>query len=291
MEKTKLLVSFSGGETSAFMAWWLKKHKSKEYDMIFVFANTGQEREETLQFVNWCDKQFELNIYWIETYVWHGERKGSGYSNTTYKLAKRDGEPFEAMIKKYGIPNTAYPHCTRELKTNPIHALAKALGWKDYYTAIGIRVDEIDRLDKNRVEKRFIYPLAQKEFIPMTKPKINFWWKNQPFKLPLKGYQGNCITCWKKSDRKLYTIAQESERNFVFMGAMEAKYGKFIPPTRIEKAEKEGRTIELPITFFRRNRSAIDICNESRSFEGAVIDDALDTDESCEVHAECTNEN
>ena len=49
--KQKLLVSFSGGETSAFMAQWLWKHKQDEYDMIFVFANTGQENEETLQII------------------------------------------------------------------------------------------------------------------------------------------------------------------------------------------------------------------------------------------------
>ena len=47
----RLLVSFSGGETSAFMAQWLWRHKRDQYDMVFVFANTGQENEETLDFV------------------------------------------------------------------------------------------------------------------------------------------------------------------------------------------------------------------------------------------------
>ena len=41
MIKKKLLVSFSGGETSAYMAQWLKANKSNEFEMIFVFANTG----------------------------------------------------------------------------------------------------------------------------------------------------------------------------------------------------------------------------------------------------------
>ena len=32
--KKKLLVSFSGGETSAFMAHWLWKNKQDEFDMV-----------------------------------------------------------------------------------------------------------------------------------------------------------------------------------------------------------------------------------------------------------------
>jgi hypothetical protein len=41
MKKKKLNVSFSGGETSAFMAQWLWQNKRDEYDMLFLFANTG----------------------------------------------------------------------------------------------------------------------------------------------------------------------------------------------------------------------------------------------------------
>ena len=52
MVKKKLLVTFSGGETSAFMSYWLHKHKRDEYEIVFVFANTGMESNETLLFIS-----------------------------------------------------------------------------------------------------------------------------------------------------------------------------------------------------------------------------------------------
>jgi hypothetical protein len=286
-EKKKLLVSFSGGETSAYMAQWLWNHKRDEFDMVFVFANTGQENEETLLFVEKCSKQFGFPVHWVEAVVHHGKRKGTTHKVVDFKTASRKGEPFEEIITKYGIPNQSFPHCTREIKLNPITSFTKEyFRTRKYYTAIGIRIDEADRMNSKAKERRLIYPLISKDYIPMTKPKINFWWKQQPFRLQLKGYQGNCKTCWKKSDKKLFLIANENPEWFEFMEMMEHKY------PRIGAEFKKDET-RIDRVFFRKNRSAKEIKTEAEGFEGKVLDDSdvYDMDlvggESCEVWSSC----
>jgi 3'-phosphoadenosine 5'-phosphosulfate sulfotransferase (PAPS reductase)/FAD synthetase len=68
MKNKNLLVSFSGGETSAFMSQWIKNNlEYKIYDTVkYVFANTGLENEETLEFVEQVDEYFKLGVEWIE---------------------------------------------------------------------------------------------------------------------------------------------------------------------------------------------------------------------------------
>lgn len=301
--KQKVLISFSGGETSAFMSQWLWRHKQDEYEMIFVFANTGQENEETLRFVEHCSRYFKFPVVWVEANVTFADRIGTTHKIVDYFSASRDGQPFEDIISKYGIPNMAMPHCTRELKQNPIKSYAKSLGWKDYYTAIGIRIDEGSRMNEKWIEKKFMYPLISKEFMPMTKPAINFFWKNMPFRLNLKGYQGNCVTCWKKGHPKLYQIARENEAAFNFFGKMELRYDKFTPESRVKKMAERGEIPIYPIRFFRGNKSVQDIIEESKTNLKPIIDDAMvfpepnlfeDYDlqggESCEVFSECPND-
>lgn len=293
-----LLVSFSGGETSAFMAQWLKKHyRELGYkNIVFVFANTGLENEQTLEFVDKCDNYFNLKLHWIEAFVWKQHRKGTTYSITDFTHAKRKGEPFEEMISKYGIPNQANPQCTRELKGAPIKAFGKVwFNGEKYHTAIGIRNDEADRMDAKAKKKGFIYPLINSKMIPSNKPMINIYWRSMPFRLELKGYQGNCKTCWKKADKKLYQIAKENPSAFDFMNRMEQKYGNYFPPQRIKKWLSEGKEIPKNITFFRNNRSALQIFEEAKEWNGKIKNDAdvytyqLDLlgGESCEVFSEC----
>ena len=105
--KSKLLVcTFSGGRTSAFMGLMLKDFpKYKDFEKLFVFANTGKEKEETLEFIDRCDKEWNLGVVWLEAKVIKEKGVGTSYKVVNYKTASRDGKPFEDMLKKYPLPN------------------------------------------------------------------------------------------------------------------------------------------------------------------------------------------
>lgn len=293
-----MLISFSGGETSAYMLYYLTNlwEERHNWEFVIVFANTGEENEETLQFVRDCGELFNCEIVWVEADVNEQLGEGTRHKIVTFETASRNGEPFEDVIKKYGIPNQAFPHCNREMKLKPIHSYIKyELGIKDYYTAIGIRYDEIDRMVADRKKNKIIYPLI--EYKKMTKQKINFWWSQQPFRLNLKGYQGNCKTCWKKSFRNLYQIAKETPQYFNFFKKMETKYSLITPQGREIQYDEDGNV--KPYNFFRGNKSVEDIFKSAEGFNGMVRDshgdlnyqldmfDDIDDVESCDIFSNC----
>jgi 3'-phosphoadenosine 5'-phosphosulfate sulfotransferase (PAPS reductase)/FAD synthetase len=281
---SKLLVSFSGGETSAYMIEYIKQNLS--YDQVeYVFTNTGLEHEKTLEFVQKVAKYHKIKVHWIESVVYPG-RKGCGFKIVDFETAARNGEPFEESIKKYGIPNASFPHCTRDLKVEPMRRFVKGcLGWTDHETAIGIRADEWDRASAQAEKYRLIYPLID----TVTKQMVNQYWDKMPFRLEIPGYVGNCTGCWKKTDRKLAQIAIEEPQAFDFFREMEAKYENFVPPS-----QAKGRT--TPIRFYRQNRTVDEVTTprsnhqplfdeRQKGLESLPLMDLLNScSDSCEVY-------
>jgi hypothetical protein len=282
-----LLLSFSGGKTSAYMTKWMIENKKHEYDDIkILFANTGQENEKTLEFVDRCDKEWNLGVIWIEADINPEFGKGTSAKIVTFETASRNGDPFESMCKKYGIPNPASPFCTRELKLQPITSYLRSIGWKkgNYHTAIGIRFDEMDRVSAKMNENLIIYPLI--EYKKVTKEMISIWWDKQPFNLGLREHEGNCKWCWKKSKRKLLTLAKETPDIFEFPLRMEKLYGR-----------NGNHTDDESRKFFRNRQSTTDILEESKqpfipfvekSINFSLFDAEMDApggcSESCEVY-------
>lgn len=252
--REKILVSFSAGETSAYMCHLLKENYSDKYEFVFVFANVGEEHEETLIFADKCDKYFGLNLVWVEPKIIHEVGKGTKHTIVNFETAERSGigGNFEEYIKKFGIPNYQNRTCTRELKERPITSYARSIGWKnnDYKTAIGIRADEIDRISKNREKLNLFYPLI--ELKRTTKKDVNAFWDAMPFRLEIAGWEGNCKTCWKKSFRKLATCSVHHPEWFDFNNTMVEKYQNHVPT-------RDRNKLILPIRFFRGNKTVEEI--------------------------------
>lgn len=224
MGKNKLLVcTFSGGRTSAFMGQFLNTYeKYKDFDKVFVFANTGKERIETLDFINECDKRWNLNVVWLEADVIYEKGIGTNYKIVDYETASRKGQPFESMLNKYPLPTNFASNCTRELKLAPINKFVKSLGYDEVYTAMGIRYDERHRMSNTAKEQNIIYPLI--DDIQVDNKFIRLWWDNQDFDLKLKDYEGNCDLCFKKSLKKRLTIIKENPETAKWWLKMEEKH-------------------------------------------------------------------
>ena len=205
-------IAFSGGRTSAYMLRQiLDAHGGSLPDgVVAVFANTGKERPETLDFVREIMTRWSVPVVWLEYYS-ATKRK---YRVVTPETASTKGEPFEDLITKRSyLPNSLMRFCTGELKIMPAERYCKdVLGWKTYTNIIGLRYDEPRRV--SRVEARqdveskiqTIMPLSEAK---VTKAMIDAYWAASPFDLQLTADQGNCDLCFLKGRAKLETLIKD----------------------------------------------------------------------------------
>lgn len=275
--KEKLVVAFSGGRTSAYMGKYLLDNFSDKYEFLFVFANTGQEHDNTLEFIKQCDDAFGFNTVWLEAVVYHNERKSNGYKVVNFETASRNGEPFEEVIKKHGVPNMAFPICTRELKLAPIDSYLKDVGFKKSVRAIGIRADEMRRVRKDATDAKIIYPLVEAN---VDKQEVLAWWKKQSFDLQIQEHQGNCKWCWKKSLKKHFINLKENPDWYDFPEKMEENYPYVGAEFRKEVPSKIARV------FFRGHTSTKALKSQYEMSLGSLFpisDETNSCSESCEM--------
>ena len=223
-------ISFSGGRTSAYMLWRVLQSNGGVLpaEAIVCFANTGKEDEATLQFVQDCSERWNVPIIWLE-YV-DAEETKDRWKQVNFDTASRNGEPFEALIRKRNyLPNPVSRFCTVELKVRTIHRYLKVNGWTEWSSMLGIRADEQRRLakignqDYGKHEEK-IAPLGR---LGVTKETVGEFWRNQPFDLGLPNMNGvtmhgNCDLCFLKGGAQVLSLIAEKPERGIWWAKMEA---------------------------------------------------------------------
>lgn len=207
-------VLFSGGRTSAFMLRRIADaHDGRLPDDVHVlFANTGKERDETLDFVRVCGERWGIPITWIEyDGVDPDKRNRARVKVVTHATAARNGEPFRKIIEHRGyLPGPALRYCTEELKLRPIKWAMVGYGHDEWTNVVGLRADEPKRVSRLRAAGHdrgdSIAPL---DAAGITEPMVRAFWKAQPFDLRLESYEGNCDLCHLKEEAKRVRIMRE----------------------------------------------------------------------------------
>ena len=214
------LISFSGGRTSGFMLYKILE----AYDFALpdyvhvVFANTGKEMPETLDFVHKCSVEWNCKINWLELEIAE-ERPIYRTKEVSYETASRQGEPFAALIdRKNMLPNPFQRFCTQEMKVNVMKRFMVQKGYKEWNNVIGLRYDEPRRVAKqkgaNESGKNKWESLMPLYDARLTLQDVSKFWKDAEFDLSLPSFDGktlagNCDMCFLKGKRTLIALAKE----------------------------------------------------------------------------------
>lgn len=254
-----IFCSVSFGLSSVAMATHLMiSPKYRNDNILFAFANTSKELEETLIFGKEISEF--VPVVWIEGTYPMIKGKGIGYKIISFETAKRNGEVFEAMIKKaniptksgnkVGLPNQATPYCSDRLKKIPLHKLAKDyFKGQPYKTAIGFRREDVEisrRISyaEIRASEDYIYPLISDFKNPLSQKDVFNVVNSCGYSLSIPSKYGNCDGCYKRSKKKQVEMLRNGVLNPDWWRQQEIEYNDY---------------------WYRGNESIVDLIKESKS--------------------------
>lgn len=242
-------VAFSGGRTSGYMLYRLIEGfgGSLPSNVKVIFANTGREMPETLDFVQNCSTHWGVSIIWVEFRLVDGKYS---FAEVSHNSASRNGEPFETLIDhKTYLPCAKARYCTAELKVRTSGRYLRANGWPTgWITALGIRADEPRRLLTSTDHWVNWYPLGEDL---TTKETVMDFWRSNSFDLQLpvkngKTLLGNCDGCFLKSEANLSELYRRHPDRFNWWVRMEDKFKEGDQNVR---ATKDGTRFKLNVEY------------------------------------------
>lgn len=219
-------VAVSGGRTSGYMAYLLKNKPNH----VFFFQNTGRERPETYDFLDKLDKEFNLNLVWLE-YSCPDPNKKAEFNIVDYHTANRDGVPFSQLNnKRKAVPNKFKRFCSAELKVKTARRYIRSLGLKPlrWNYALGYRIDEPQRKTRSDTMQNTITPL--RDLGITVRDVVNFW-KSQEFDLQLpllpngKTFGGNCMGCFWHSEYQNAHLCANRPKDIEWLINEEQRHG------------------------------------------------------------------
>ena len=276
-----IFCSVSAGYSSVMMAVKIKEWYP-DHNIIFAMANTSKESIESLAFMNECDNLYNLKIKWIEA-DFHDKGVGVTAKVVSYKNLKTKGEIFETGIKKLGIPSNVNKWCNRDMKLTPLKKYADSVfGLNNYSIAVGLRIDEIDRVRKDYKDNNVFYPLMDNK---ISKKERNKFWDNEPIKITIPAYKGNCDLCFEKSNRKLMTIIKEEPDKAIWWDSMIKKY------SHIEKENSPSYNDLLKenngMTFYRGYKTIDDLVEMAQQPFSKATDEYIYKNDLFDLEDEC----
>ena len=215
----KHVVSFSGGRTSAYLCYLMKKMHGDNVD--FVYMDTGAEHPKTYEFIKKVNKEFDLNLTCLRAKVIPEFGIGVNYDVVDIEDCIQDLKPFKDIMEKYGTPTVFMPSCTKYMKTYPFDKYCiDTYGRGNHLTWLGIRIDEQSRLKGLPVDQMALFSEAETktkerkirylaEISDFEKQDVLDWWAKMPFDLDLNEHLGNCVFCVKKGNNKIALAARD----------------------------------------------------------------------------------
>lgn len=202
-------IAFSGGRTSAYMLHQILEANGNLPDRVEVtFQNTGREMPETLDFVAEVGRRWGVMITWLQY-----RPTTPGFEIVGYQGAARNGEPFEALIRKRKfLPNQQARFCTTELKISTAKRYLRSLDWNYWTNCVGIRADEAHRSTNPPKDRWTVWrPLVT---AGVSKHDVALFWRRQSFDLRLPNVRGNCWLgncdgCFLKSEAHVAALARD----------------------------------------------------------------------------------
>lgn len=268
-----LICSVSGGRSSALAAIlvkrWPKRYKYRSVQ--YVFANTGLEHPNTITFLKNLENYLQAQIVKLEF-----DFDANGYKYNiieNWESINMTGEPFKRAIQyeqrnvARGLPHMKQPYCSSLMKKDIIRKYAKeSLSTVKYAQCIGYRAEDMPKRiswpEMAELGNAYIFPLLTHYKEPVGLKRLDQYWRKMPFRLELPAHLGNCILCWKKSDKNIDLALRsgQAQSNVQFWHDMETLHGN---------------------TSFRGRRSIADMIEQSDM--QLLIDDTNGDNCNCSV--------